>query len=279
MRYLLIGLLALLSVIGIPACRDDNNEPSFKADTLPLNPEDSVILMKLYDGYLSDKEPGYWIMRHPDLWKGVEYEYDKVTGYRYVTHLVMSQWKGGKKVKSIPAIIGKLSHLRSLEWYGFEYEDNFTLPEAIFDCPLETLKIDLGQHFLDLKDLRPYGLVGKLPSEIRKVKSTLRYLWIMHTNLSELCDELGELTNLEVCMLKNNRLTGKVPDYFGDMKGEIDVSYNLYTEYNWYQLLEGKNIPTAFMNYIHNDIPAEVMDIYNTEPILRKFAAQNPGQP
>ena len=264
MKYYLNLFLALVFALALSSCGNDA-EP-FIADQPPVNPEDSVIMMELYSTFRIQEagNPNYvWIARHPDFWKGIEFEYDETTGYRYVCGITMYG-----DPDHIPSSIGKLSHLRQLNLDGIPNSE-VLIPKEIFNCPLESLTL-YGKTEWRMDD-QSQELVT-LPAEIGKVKDTLKSIRIYQTALSELPQEFSQLVNLECCFLGMNRLRGKVPDYFGDFKCDVTLSYNNFTEYNWDLLPQGKNIPMCHDNNICNPVPEEIVREYRDE-IWRHFLA------
>lgn len=249
----------------VPACGSEA-EP-FIADQPPLNPQDSVIMMELYSAFHIQEigDPDLvWVIRHPDFWKGVEFEYDETTGYRYVSQVYL--WG---IPKYIPTSLGELTHLKGLSLGNVPYQE-LLVPKEIFNCPLEMLYINGCQPVEKRAQLERVTL----PSEIVKVKNTLKKVMIRMTELTELPSEFGQLTKLEECILTGNKLVGPVPDYFGDFNCEVNLSDNLFTEYNWNLILQGKNVPFCKFNYISNPIPEEVKSNY-MHIIREKFLEGN----
>lgn len=265
MEKLLFILMTAFFGLVVSSCGNDR-EP-FVADQPPVNPRDSVIVMELYSAF-HIQELGnpdlVWVNRHPDLWKGVEFEYDETTGYRYVSQLYI--WG---RPDHIPSSIGELTHLKRLCLGNVPCQE-LLVPKEVFDCPLEMLYINESQG---VEEGSRFDRIT-LPAEIIKVKDTLKKVRIRMTELTELPSEFGQLTNLEECILNGNKLVGKVPDYFGDFNCDVNLSDNLFTEYNWDLILQGKNVPLCQFNHISNPIPEEVKINYR-DIIKEKFLEGN----
>ena len=260
MKYFLLSIVIFFCIMGIASCSDDG--PNYTPENAPICPEDSIAYMDFFNALnlkYNTSSPNMFIFH---VWKYVEFEYDETTRYRHIASIKVEREKAAQYADSIPSSIGKLSHLRHLELWYMKFNKNFTLPGEVFHCPLDT--------FIFVSSLNSEnGIMGKLPSEIKMAKNTLKYLNIQSTALSELCEELVELTQLEKCDLSNNQLSGRVPDYIGDMCGKVDLSYNYYTEYNWRQVIEGKNVPRLHWNYINYEIPPEVTIPQNIRTMLK----------
>ena len=267
MKHFLLSIVIFFCIIGIVSCSDDG--PNYTPENAPICPEDSIAYMDFFNALnlkYNTTSPNMFIFH---VWKYVEFEYDETTRYRHIARITVFREKAAQYADSIPSSIGKLSHLRYLEIGNVKFNKNFTLPGEVFHCPLDTF------IFGNWGDLEHVGIMGKLPSEIKMAKNTLKYLSIEGTALSELCEELADLTQLEKCILTYNRLSGRVPDYIGDMCGKVDLSYNHYTEFNWRQIIEGKNIPTLYWNYINNEIPPELKEFTFPQEIMWMFKSQN----
>ncbi|MDE6336976.1 MAG: hypothetical protein K2J63_00240 [Muribaculaceae bacterium] len=254
MRNLMYVFLFLLGGLLLPSC-DSTEEPVFKPDSPTLNPQDSAIVMEIHSSLrMSDERESskIWVLRHPDLWKGVTFEYDPQTNVRYVTGLALNVPTIGD---SIPSSISGLRHLKSFKMVGqCKSHNGLLVPPQIFDCPLEIFEISDRESWTGEK------VNEKLPKEIINVVGTLKSLTVAHSGLTELPDGFEQFAALEKCDLSNNHLSGKVPDYFGEFVNPAVLTSNGYREFNWDLFLQGKTIPTCASNPITNQIPDEILE-------------------
>ena len=258
--------ILILFMVLLGGCRHEEEE-LFIADKIPLNVEDSLAIMDLYDALklnINLTEP--WTLRHPDLWKGVSFDYDEASGKRFISGIDI--YVKENLADSIPPSIGNLSHLRYLRIEGLNCSKNFTIPKEIFNCPLVALKLS-NKPLLkvshkgfwdDYNDIK--GISGKIPDEIYNVRNTLKVLEITHTNITQLSVRIPELQNLEVCRLDYNKLNGCVPPDLRLLNCRADVSFNYYDSYQWQTLELGGNMPIITCNYISNFVPDEILEKY-----------------
>lgn len=265
MRTTIYFILAFLCMSLGWACTSENDEPLLgRSRQAPLNPQDSTIIMELYANFhpnvISDPN-SIWVMWNPDCWKGIDLEYDQEMGYRYVCGITMAGIPD-----SIPKSLGKLTHLRHLHLDGIPNEP-VLLPKEVFDCPLVSLYL---AHSQSSADEDPSDNAVTLPEEIINVKTSLETLTIYCTNLSELPEEFAQMYDLKECSITLCNLHGKVPDYFGEFRGRVDLSKNSYSEYNWELVALGKNIPWCQFNRISNPIPEYIKNNFKLS-LTEKF--------
>lgn len=256
MRNSVTILFLMICGVFLHSC-NSSDEPPFKADSPFLNPQDSAIVMEIYSSLRLFEERDVnkiWVKQHPDMWRGVSYEYDPQTGMRYVSGLSIILPTIGD---SIPSSIGGLTRLKSFSMSGqCNSQSEFLVPKEIFDCPLETLRLELREKLFGEE------IHTKLPTEIYRVKDTLKSLSIIRCGLVELPESMGELENLEECDFAANHISGKVPEYFGDFKCSAILVNNRFNEFNWDMFMQGKTIPDCRVNYITNEIPDEILENY-----------------
>lgn len=250
MRNLCYLLALLFCGVCISSCTSTDEPEFFIADKVPLNEADSLIIMELYAACRIEENGSpyqQWVKRHPDTWKGIEYEIVGDT-IRYVSGIKMTG------CDSVPSSLGKLEHLKKLHLKGIPNIE-YVVPVEIFNCPLESLYLGSSYPFIKGKRVT-------LPKEMYKIKSTLRYLELYFISLTELPEWFGDFTDLEECKIIASQLTGKVPEFFGDFKGRVILNGNYFTEFNWEMFPQGKNIPWCLNNEISNPIPAEIKSKY-----------------
>lgn len=277
MRFLLYLLTACFL---LTAC--DKEDAPVNIDNEPARPrmniQDSLAIVAFYHSMKCAewKEPFHWDLTDYTTWGGITAALDPETNEYRVTE-IETPFDSKYYLPagySLPAELGNLTCLRYLIVWG-DSRAQGGIPPEIFNCPLEYLHIEGRANGEKNK-----GFYGTIPKEIGKAGDTMKWMFIVNTNIGgEIPDEIASLQHLRAPLyLYGNEFTGKVPLYFREVPTGTWLSDNYFTEMDWRYFTEDIGyVPELDNNCLFGEIPEEVLITERWKKNCSKLDSQRTG--
>lgn len=245
--------LILLSVALLFASSCNNNEEPAPVSKQPMIcPSDSLVMVDFYHSMKGNEWERPWDLTNPKTWHGVTGMWNEEKKYYDIYWIQVTKDICGSNNAKLPESIGKLKNLKYLtisECYGL----TGSIPESLYDCPLESLDIALCP-----------GLQGPLSSKIGNLSNTLRDLNIVGNKSfsSELPKELGKCTKLLYVSLQGNKFYGKIPIELKNCKLAMFLDQNQFSELDWEWFIDEDVLifPNMRRNNFSGEVPEKVLE-------------------
>lgn len=233
------------------SCKNSGEEPA--PPQLPMIcPSDSLVMVDFYHSMKGDEWERPWDLTNPKTWHGVTGMWNDEKQYYDIWFIKITKDICGNNDAKLPESIGKLKNLKHL--YISDCKGlTGSIPESLYDCPLESLEIILCP-----------GLQGPLSPRIGDLNKTLKHLYIAANKnfSSELPKELGKCTNLLYINFGSNKLYGKIPIELKNCRRQLILDDNLFTEIDWEWFTDEDVliIPSMRNNNFSGEVPSEVLE-------------------
>ena len=262
----------------LTACNKENAHVNNEPARPRLNAQDSLAIVAFYHSMKCAewKEPFHWDLKDYTTWGGVTVVLDPETNEYRVTE-IETPFDSRYYLPagySLPAELGNLSCLRYLIVWG-DSRAQGGIPPEIFNCPLEYLHIEGKANGEKNK-----GFYGSIPKEIGKAGDTMKWVYIVNTNIGgEIPEEIASLQHLRTPLyLYGNEFMGKVPLCLRKLPVVTSLYDNYFTEMDWRYYTESIGyVPDLNDNCLSGDIPAEVLDTERWKKFQLRIENQRTG--
>lgn len=242
----------LLGIIVISISCENNNEEPIPIPQAPMIcPSDSLVMVDYYHSMKGDEWERPWDLTNPKTWHGITGMWNDEKQYYEIYRIDITKDICGSNSAKLPESIGnlkKLTHLIIGNCNGL----TGSLPESLYDCPLETLEISFCPGFL-----------GPLSPRIGNLSNSLKHLCISANKSfrSELPKELGKCTKLLYINLSANKLYGKIPIELKNCKREMFLDQNQFSEFDWEWFIDDDILifPNMRRNNFSGEVPTKVL--------------------
>lgn len=256
MKQLLYILISIITLCAFVCCsdKDELEVPGGTTDNkwenhIPLNKNDSIAISVLFKNL--EIEDTWALENSIDVY---DYHNWDSTNFTFYMKILTKHDEVNNEMRiygisvyptcvipfhfQIPKEISLMDSLTLFSIVGQNANADVQIPKEIFDCPLEYFEIS-GKIFS-----------GSIPTEIKKVSSTLKELRIYYTYISGFPEELAGLQNLtKPALFTNNNIAGKVPLFFRELPYGAILDDNNYSEMDWRYFTEDIGV----VPYIRNN--------------------------
>lgn len=257
------------AIILSTSCQNNSEEPIPISQAPMICPSDSLVMVDYYHSMKGDEWERPWDLTNPKTWHGITGMWNDEKQYYEIYRIDITNDICGRNGAKLPESIGnlkKLTHLIISDCNGL----TGSIPESLYDCPLETLEISFCP-----------GFFGPLSPKIGNLNNTLKYLYIAANKnfSSKLPKELGKCTKLLCINLGANKLYGKIPIELKNCKRQLILDDNLFSEIDWKWFTDEDVliIPSMKKNNFTGEVPIKVLENKRWEKDRFHFYPFNKG--